>query len=355
MRAAAMWVLLFLFAAGAAWAGEPEEPPAPGEGEGEEKPKTEEELRWDKIVEILQGLKATEVEDIAFEDVDEIWANTEKKLLELGPEAVPQLETLLPVLDKREYPVYSEKLREILGKEDNEAVDMIVRVMKQHHWVSKEDRQKLAQLKEELDNKDSEPGDLSSAFAELGWYGMQGLREEFDAAKDEKKKAKILDTMVYVSAQVPLVATPHFLDLLFDDSVDVRRKAMRTLSEIAGVEGDEDFKALDKIFLAERAYTMIVGFLRLDKDTDIRQYAARVLRRMELREASQELFNALGDPKERVQSEAAYALLRIARIEEKDSYDATIRAVKAWWQSNKSKSGKQIKAKKPVRYRKEGK
>ena len=77
---------------------------------------------------------------------------------------------------------------------------------------------------------------------------------------------------------------------------------------------------------------------------------------MELGAATQELINALDDPKERVQGEAAVALFYIVRgVKQPDDPNDWNRALKAWWRLNKSKVGKQIKASDPVRYKKPAK
>jgi hypothetical protein len=351
MRTAMTWILALFFVAGAALA--EDAPPPDAGGEGEEKPKTEEEKRWDKIVENLTRLKTAEEQDLGFEAEEKEYEEVEEELFKIGKEALDQLETLLPKPDEKGFPRYSDTLREIMGRQNEEAVLLIMRVMKRHGWVPPEWKEKLARLKEELHEKDSEPNDLFSQFAELDWFGIKGLRDEFDQAKGDKLEAKILETLILASAQVPLLVSPHLIDLAFHEDIEVKRKALSGLADMAGGVRGADFKNLDKLFMAERAYSNLVGFLRLDKDTDVRMFAARVLGNMELEAASQELVNALDDPKERVQGEAAVALFYIARgVKQPENPNDWNRALKAWWKMNKSKAGKQIKAAKPVRYKK---
>jgi HEAT repeat protein len=346
-------VLALFFLAGAVLAGEPPPPP----GEGEEKPKTPEELRWEKIVEILQTLIVSDEEEPDPEKEEKILTEAKKALVDLGPEAVPQLETLLPTPDKRGFPVHSEKLCEILSGERDEAVDLIIGALRTHGWVSPEDKARLARLQEDLKDKESDPRDLASQFAELDWFGVQGLKEVFDGSKDVKFRMKIVEILDRVSKQLPVATVVFLLDLTFDKSVEIKRKVMSSLADIAYDVDDDDFKKLKAILKEERAYAMLVGFLRHDPDPDVRMYAAKVLGNLGLKEAAQELINALNDRKERVQGEAVEALLMLARPLVKDikDFDALVRNLEAWWRSSKSKFPKQIKAAPPVRYKKPAK
>jgi len=355
MRQTLIVFLAYMFVFGIAFAGEPEAPAPPGEGE-EEKPKTPEEKRWDKIVEILQKLKAT-VEMEPGEEVDKLWQEVEKELSEVGPEAVPQLEPLLPQLDEKGISRFSETLRGILERDDWEAVELVERVMRGHKWVSPEDKAKLANLLEELRKKETKPEELFTMFTELKWFGVEGLRKEFEGTADQKLHEKIVGVLLRMAKQGALVTVPFLLDLTFDPVPAVRLKAMESLTVLAGTEDDQDWKKLDKLFQEEKAYPMFVGFLRKDPETDVRMYAARVLGRMSYKESAQELMNAIEDPKDRVQGEAAKVLVfYIATgVQDSDDWDKLVKSLKTWWRGAKAKFPKQLAALKPVRAKKEAK
>ena len=105
----------------------------------------------------------------------------------------------------------------------------------------------------------------------------------------------------------------------------------------------------------EKAYPMFVGFLRKDPETDVRMYAARVLGRMSFKESAQELMNAIEDPKDRVQGEAAKVLVYYIAtgVQDSDDWDKLIKSLKTWWRGAKAKFPKQLAALKPVRAKKE--
>jgi hypothetical protein len=309
-----------------------------------------EQERWKKIVEILQTLNTPD--EMSDEEVDRIWREAEKSLLALGPWAIPQLEPLLHRPNEKGFPEYSEKLMEILGREDDEAVDLIVHVMKKHRWVSNEEIEKRANLLDELPLKVSDPRDLATRFAELGWFGVEALRGAFYGSEDATFRLKVVEILDRVSKQVPLAPVEFLLDLLFDESVEVKRKALSCIADIAYEVDKDNFQKLDKILKEEKAYVQLVGFLRLDPDPEIRMLAARALGNLEYKEAAQELINALNDRKERVQGEVVGALLVLAHPivkDDKTDFDVLVRSLRSWWNSARFKFPEQIKAAPPVR------
>jgi hypothetical protein len=352
MRRLSSWaVLAFLIAGASAIAGEPAPPPPPPAGE-EPKPKTEEELLWDKIAEALLPLKT--VMELAEEAKDKAWEKSEADLIALGPKAIPLYETLLARKDEKEKIVFSEKLKELLGREDIPAENMIKRVLRAQGWVSEAERKKREWLLLELKDPENPAGDLSSPFIELGPFGVAGLKEEFGKAKDPKIREKILQILNLMASQGCLDVPGFLLDLSVDKDAEVRRKAAAALCELARPDEEEEtlkaLEALKIIFRQEEAYPMFAGMLRLDADPDVRAYAAQVLGRMGVKEAAQELVNALDDPKEKVYTEAANSL----RLFEKTTpfpkdWDKLVKSLKTWWGQAKASYPAQLVAAPPVR------
>lgn len=350
MRCMWMGTLAILLAVGVSWA--EDAPPGPPPAEGEEKPKTEEEILQEKIVEILQKLTAADEMDI--EESDKTWTEVRDALKALGPKAVPLLETYLPKKNDKGIPVYSEKLAAVMGRNSWEAAELIEKVMRHHRWVSEDDREKLQTLMEDLRKDDADVEDLSIIFAELDWFGVEeGLKKEYGAAKDAKMRNRIVEVTHLLSKQGCLFVVGFLLDLTLDKEAEVRRRSLENLGLLGRNADDEDWKRLDALFEAEKAYPMFVGQLRLDEDTDVRMFAARVLGAMELSRGAEELFNALEDPKDRVQGEALEALRRILKVRYIEKYEDQLKAVKAAWGAAKSGLPKQIRAEKPVRAAKE--
>ncbi|MCU0722500.1 MAG: HEAT repeat domain-containing protein [Planctomycetes bacterium] len=340
--------ILFLIACARAPAGEPT-PPPPAPGEGEAKPKTEEEILGEKIAEALAPLKTAA--ELSPEDQDKAFDKSEADLLALGPKAVPLLEAMLPKRDEKGKIVFSEKLKEILGREDLNVVGMAERVMRAHGWVSEADRTKRESLLKELRDPDIQAEDLSTGFVEIGLYGVEGLREEHaKAAADPKRREKILNVLQLMAKQGCHETAVFLLDLCADKDAAARAKAAQGLASLAETEDEKAFKTLDQLFQKEEAYPMLVGMLRLDGDPDVRRCAALVLGMMEVKEAAQELVNALDDPKEKVKDEAAHALTLIERnVPIPSDPEKRIKALKSWWGQSGASFPPQIKAAPPVR------
>ncbi|GEM_PF-3383849 len=358
MRCATMLVLGVLFAGGALWAGEAE-PPDPGE-----EPKTEEEILRDEVVEILVRIR--DLPELPREEQKPAWRKIEADLLDLGPSVVHFLEPLIPRHDEHGILRPSGKLRALLDREDWEAASLFKRVMEKLGWVSEEDRKRRETLLADLEKKDSRPTELASQFAELGLegrYGVEGLKQAFETAGTPDFRRKILDVIELMASQGVLETTGFLLDLTVAEDAGAREVGFRGLMSLTRPPEDpfflEDWKkhergSIDAILRKQKAYPMLVGFLRLDDDKDVRMYAGRILGNLGVEEAAEALVQALEDPEDRVQGEAADALLNIAGSVEDPGpgrWNALVRALSSWWRSNRSKLPPQLKPSAPVRVR----